>query len=144
MTSLSIDISKYFTGPIRYTKYVGRKISKVYIESQNFQNNNLIIIIIVLTLNNWNKLWILLVLLCLLGVKHTRMKQLLHNKHCFFEILSKESNLRTTKVTQNNTGMYTKESSQKTFTIPKNNFDIRFERAYPSTIPKQQNPTWAK
>ena len=35
-----------------------------------------------------------------------------------------------TNVTQNNTGMYTKESSQQTFKIPNNNFDVRFEKAY--------------
>ena len=35
-----------------------------------------------------------------------------------------------TKVTQNNTGMYTKETSQQTFKIPNNNFDVRFEKAY--------------
>ena len=35
-----------------------------------------------------------------------------------------------TKVTQNNTGMYTQESSQQTFEIPNNNFDIKFEKAY--------------
>ena len=32
------------------------------------------------------------------------------------------------KVTQNNTGMYTKESSQQTFRIPNNNLDARFEQ----------------
>ena len=30
------------------------------------------------------------------------------------------------KVTQNNTGMYTKESSQQTWKIPNNNYDARF------------------
>ena len=36
-----------------------------------------------------------------------------------------------TKVIQNNTGIYTKESSQQTFKIPTNsNFDVRFEKAY--------------
>ena len=35
-----------------------------------------------------------------------------------------------TKVTQNNTGIYTKESSQQTFEIPKNNLNVRFEWAY--------------
>ena len=35
-----------------------------------------------------------------------------------------------TNVIQNNTGMYTKESSQQTFRIPNNNLDIRFEQAY--------------
>ena len=39
--------------------------------------------------------------------------------------------MQTTKVTQNNTGMCTKESSQQTFKIPNNNnFDVRFEKAY--------------
>ena len=33
-------------------------------------------------------------------------------------------------VTQNNTGMYTKENSQQTFKIPNNNLDVRFERTY--------------
>ena len=36
----------------------------------------------------------------------------------------------TTKVTQNNTGLFTKDSSQQTFKVPNNNLDIRFERAY--------------
>ena len=35
-----------------------------------------------------------------------------------------------TKVTQNNTGMYNKESPQQTLKIPNNNFDVRFEKAY--------------
>ena len=35
-----------------------------------------------------------------------------------------------TKVTQNNTGMYTKGSSQKTFEIPNNNLDVKFEKAH--------------
>ena len=35
-----------------------------------------------------------------------------------------------TKVTQNNTGMYIKESSQQTFEIPNNNLDVKFEKAY--------------
>ena len=35
-----------------------------------------------------------------------------------------------TKVTQNNTGMYTKGSSQQTFGIPNNNLDVKFEKAY--------------
>ena len=35
-----------------------------------------------------------------------------------------------TKVSHNNTGMYTKDSSQQTFKISHNNFDVRFERAY--------------
>ena len=35
-----------------------------------------------------------------------------------------------TNVTQNNTGMYTKESSHRNFRIPNNNSDVRFERAY--------------
>ena len=35
-----------------------------------------------------------------------------------------------TNVTQNNTGMYTKESSHRTFRIPNNNLDVRFEWAY--------------
>ena len=35
-----------------------------------------------------------------------------------------------TKVTQNNTGMYTVESEKQTFKIPYNNFDVRFEQAY--------------
>ena len=38
--------------------------------------------------------------------------------------------LKITKVTQNNTGMYTTESSQQTNKIPNNNLDVRFERAY--------------
>ena len=35
-------------------------------------------------------------------------------------------------ITQSNTGMYTKESSQRTFKIhvPDNNLDVRFEKAY--------------
>ena len=37
-----------------------------------------------------------------------------------------------TKVIQNNTGMYTKESSQRAFKIPNNNFDVRFEKAHQS------------
>ena len=35
-----------------------------------------------------------------------------------------------TKVTQNNTGMYTKGSSQQIFEIPNNNQDVKFEKAY--------------
>ena len=35
-----------------------------------------------------------------------------------------------TNVTQNNTGIHTKESSQQTFKIPNNNLDVRFEQAY--------------
>ena len=35
-----------------------------------------------------------------------------------------------TKVTQNNTAMYTQESSQQTFEIPNNNLDVKFEKAY--------------
>ena len=35
-----------------------------------------------------------------------------------------------TKVTHNNTGMYTKGSSQQTFEIPNNNLDVKFEKAY--------------
>ena len=35
-----------------------------------------------------------------------------------------------TNVTQNNTGMYAKKSSQETFKIPNNNFDVRFEKSY--------------
>ena len=35
-----------------------------------------------------------------------------------------------TEVTQNNTGMYTQGSSQQTFEIPKNNLDVKFEKAY--------------
>ena len=35
-----------------------------------------------------------------------------------------------TKVTQNNEGMYTEEISQQTFEIPKNNLDVRFDKAY--------------
>ena len=35
-----------------------------------------------------------------------------------------------TKITQNNTGMYTKESSQQTFKISNNNLDVRFEKAH--------------
>ena len=38
--------------------------------------------------------------------------------------------LEKTKVTQNNTDMYTKESSQRTFKILNNKLDVRFERAY--------------
>ena len=39
-------------------------------------------------------------------------------------------NVGVTKVTQNNTSMYTKESSQQTFKIPNNNnFGVRFEKA---------------
>ena len=34
------------------------------------------------------------------------------------------------KVTQNNTGMYTNESSQWNFKIPNNNFDAIFDNAY--------------
>ena len=37
-----------------------------------------------------------------------------------------------TKVTQKNTGMYTKGSSQQTFEIPNNNLDVKFEKAYPN------------
>ena len=33
-----------------------------------------------------------------------------------------------TKVTQNNTGMYTQGSSQQTFEIPNDNLDVKFER----------------
>ena len=35
-----------------------------------------------------------------------------------------------TKVTQNNTDMYTKGSSQQTFETPNNNLDEKFEKAY--------------
>ena len=35
-----------------------------------------------------------------------------------------------TNITQNNTGMYTKDSSQPTFRIPNNDLDVRFEQAY--------------
>ena len=35
-----------------------------------------------------------------------------------------------TKVTQNNTGMYTHGSSQQTFEIPNNNLDVRSERTF--------------
>ena len=44
-----------------------------------------------------------------------------------------------TNVIQNNTGMYTKESSQQTFRIPNNNLDVRFELANPK--PQQWNST---
>ena len=39
-----------------------------------------------------------------------------------------------TKVTQNNTGMYTQGSSQQTFEILNNNLDVKFEKAYLSHI----------
>ena len=35
-----------------------------------------------------------------------------------------------TKVTQNNTGMYTQGSSQQTFEIPNDNLDVKLEKAY--------------
>ena len=35
-----------------------------------------------------------------------------------------------TKVTQNNTDMYTQGSSQQTFEIPNNNLDVKFQKAY--------------
>ena len=38
--------------------------------------------------------------------------------------------IKITKVTQNNTGLYTKESSQQTFEKPNNNLDVKFEKAY--------------
>ena len=47
-------------------------------------------------------------------------------EHMYNEMISS-----ITKVTQNNTGMYSKEASQQTFKIPNNsNFDMRFEKAY--------------
>ena len=39
-----------------------------------------------------------------------------------------------TNVTQNNTGMYTKENSQGTFKIPNNNLDIRFKHGVPKMV----------
>ena len=35
-----------------------------------------------------------------------------------------------TKVTHNNTDMYTKGSSHQTFETPNNNLDVKFEKAY--------------
>ena len=35
-----------------------------------------------------------------------------------------------TKVTQNNTGMYTHGSYQQTFETPNNNLDVKFDKAY--------------
>ena len=40
------------------------------------------------------------------------------------------TNALITKVTQNNTGMYTQGSSQQTFETPNNNLDVKFEKAY--------------
>ena len=39
-----------------------------------------------------------------------------------------------TKVNQNNTGMYTKGTSQHTFEIPKNNLDEKVEKSYQNHI----------
>ena len=38
--------------------------------------------------------------------------------------------IQMTKVSQNNTDIHTKESSQQTFKIPNYNLDIRFKQAY--------------
>ena len=47
---------------------------------------------------------------------------------------------QTTKVTQNNTDMCIKESSQQTFIIPNNNLDVRFEQAYQKHNNEQDKP----
>ena len=49
-----------------------------------------------------------------------------------------------TKVTQNNTGMYTQGSSQQTFEISNNNLDVKFEKAYQNhnnEIPRPERST---
>ena len=45
-----------------------------------------------------------------------------------------------TKVTQNNTGIYTKGISQQTFEIPNNNLDVKFERLTQTTTIKYDRP----
>ena len=42
------------------------------------------------------------------------------------------------QITQNNTYMYTKVSSQQTFEIPNNNLDVRFDEAYHTLIQQQK------
>ena len=55
--------------------------------------------------------------------------------HLFIQYMYYDSSnipcdLHITDVTQNKTGMYTKESSQQTFRIPNMHLDVKFERAY--------------